>query len=458
VTLLSSWLISRWISGPIRELTRTAESLCVENLKIDLDDRLTMPQDEIGVLGTAFKKMVTNLRRSTTSIDNLNREIYERKKVDAALRERDERFRQVTENAGDLIWEVDAEGLYTYMSPIVEEMLGYKAEEIVGKKHFYDLFPTESRDETKEAAFAAFNRQETFRGFVNHNIHKTGRLVILETNGTPIVDDDGNLRGYRGVDRDITERRRAEQVQSELLKRLEDTNRELQDFAYIVSHDLKAPLRGIKTLADWLATDYEDKLDDEGKSHLGLLKGRVDHMRDLIDGILQYSRVGRVMDEIAPVDLAKLIPSIVDALAPPANITVTVADNLPVIEAERTKAVQVFQNLLSNAIKYMDKPEGHIAIECVETDGYWKFSVTDDGPGIDEKHFAKIFQMFQTLSPRDEYESTGVGLALVKKIVEMHGGSIWVESEPGIGSTFLFTWPTTLKGHTDAKLQTHTAC
>ena len=120
--------------------------------------------------------------------------------------------------------------------------------------------------------------------------------------------------------------------------------------------------------------------------------------------------------------------------------------------------MQVFQNLLSNAIKYMEKPEGHISIECVEADGHWKFSVADDGPGIDEKHFAKIFQMFQTLSPRDEYESTGVGLALVKKIVEMHGGSVWVESEPGIGSTFLFTWPTTLKGHTDAKLQTHTTC
>ena len=287
---------------------------------------------------------------------------------------------------------------------------------------------------------------------------------VFERGSKPqFIDDDivGRVWSFR----DITRRVQADQEQARLVAELENANQdlahvnqELQDFAYIVSHDLKAPLRGIKTLAGWLAADYGEKLDADGTEQLQLLIGRVERMHGLIDGILQYSRVGRIKDEMGPVDLSTLVPDIIDMLAPPANITIVVQDDLPVIHAEYTKTVQIFQNLVSNAIKYMDKPQGHIVIECVEADGYWRFNVTDNGPGIDEKHFVKIFQMFQTLSPRDECESTGVGLAVVRKIVETHGGRIWVESEPGEGSTFLFTWPMILKGHTDAKLQTHTAC
>ncbi len=130
-----------------------------------------------------------------------------------------------------------------------------------------------------------------------------------------------------------------------------------------------------------------------------------------------------------------------NAIAPPENITVTIGNELPVIECEATRITQVFQNLLSNAIKYMDKPQGQIRVGCVEEESCWKFSVTDNGPGIEEKYFERIFQMFQTLSPRDEVESTGVGLTVVKKIIEMYGGGIWVESVVGDGSTFFFTLP-----------------
>lgn len=265
--------------------------------------------------------------------------------------------------------------------------------------------------------------------------------------------------------RDITRRVRADQEQVRLVAELENANRdlahvnrELKDFAYIVSHDLKAPLRGIRALADWLSTDYSDALDSEGQEQLRLLVNRVDRMHDLIEGILQYSRVGRIKDEIVPVDLGELIPSVIDMLAPPEHITITVQENLPIIHAEHTKALQVFQNLLSNAIKYMDKPAGHIEIHCTDVDGVWEFSVSDNGPGIEQKHFQTIFQMFQTLSPRDGFESTGIGLTLVKKIVEIHGGTIWVESEPGKGSTFLFTLPHKQEEETNAQLQTRTAC
>ncbi len=226
-----------------------------------------------------------------------------------------------------------------------------------------------------------------------------------------------------------------------MLRQLGDINQELKDFAYIVSHDLKAPLRAIRVMADWLCTDYADKLDDQGKEYLTLLTSRVDRMQGLIDGVLQYSRVGRTEQGTVPVDLDRWCPEIVDNLGVPEHITIQIAPDLPTVEGDLTRITQVFQNLLSNAIKYMDKPQGNIAVACVEENGFWKFSVSDNGPGIEEKHFDRIFKLFQTLSPRDSQESTGVGLTITKKIVEMYGGKIWVESEVGKGSTFFFTFP-----------------
>jgi light-regulated signal transduction histidine kinase (bacteriophytochrome) len=222
---------------------------------------------------------------------------------------------------------------------------------------------------------------------------------------------------------------------------LESANEELNNFAYVVSHDLKAPLRGISSLADWLSTDYSDKFDDTGKEQMRLLINRVHRMDGLIDGILLYSRVGRVKETMVDVDLGKMVPEVIDLLAPPANFAVTVDTALPTVKAEPTRIQQVFQNLLSNAIKYMDKPDGKIRVACIIEGKQWKFSVSDNGPGIKPQHFEKIFQLFQTLAPRDRVESSGVGLALVKKIVEMYGGRVWVESSVGEGSTFFFTLP-----------------
>jgi signal transduction histidine kinase len=216
---------------------------------------------------------------------------------------------------------------------------------------------------------------------------------------------------------------------------------------------LKAPLRGIKTLAQWISTDYADRLDQNGKEQMNLLLSRVDRMHNLIDGILQYSRVGRVKENKVQINLNELVSEVIDMVAPPENISITVENELPVIEFERTRITQVFQNLLSNAVKFMDKPEGQVKIGCVEEDGFWKFTVADNGPGIEEKYFEKIFDMFQTLAPRDEVESTGVGLTVAKKIVELYGGKIWVQSKVGEGSTFLFTLPKQETEVKDAQLQ-----
>jgi light-regulated signal transduction histidine kinase (bacteriophytochrome) len=229
------------------------------------------------------------------------------------------------------------------------------------------------------------------------------------------------------------------------MNELESANEELRSFAYVVSHDLKAPLRAIGALADWLSTDYVDKFDEEGKEHMRLLVSRVHRMGNLIDGILQYSRVGRVREALVAVDLSQVVREVIDLLSPPANVTISVENPLPTIIAEPTRIQQIFQNLLSNAIKYADKPQSKISIACSDEGEHWKLSIADNGPGIESRHFEKIFQLFQTLAPRDRIESTGVGLALVKKIVEMYGGHIWIESTIGEGSTFFFTLPQTAR-------------
>ena len=237
----------------------------------------------------------------------------------------------------------------------------------------------------------------------------------------------------------ITERKRLEAEQARMIHELESANEELKNFAYVVSHDLKAPLRAIGSLADWIAADQRDRLDAEGQEHLRLLMQRVRRMDGLIDGVLRYSRIGRLHEAAVAVDLNELLHEVIDSLAPPAHIAVRVASGLPSIRAERTAIQQVLQNLIANAIRYMDKPQGRIEIDCIDQGESWRFSVADNGPGIEARHFERIFQLFQTLNPRDRVESTGVGLAIVKKIVEQCGGQVWVESVPGQGSTFFFS-------------------
>ncbi len=260
------------------------------------------------------------------------------------------------------------------------------------------------------------------------------------------------------LEQEIAERLEAEKKQTELIEKVDNINRELKDFASIVSHDLKAPLRGIKSLATWILDDCSDKLGEQGKEQIHLLLGRVERMYNLIDGVLQYSIVGRTEEQPTQVRLDKFVPEIIDMVVPPKHIKVTIENNMPVIAGEETQIMQLFQNLLSNAIKYNDKPKGWIKVGCVEEDGWWKFSVSDNGPGIEERHFERIFKMFQALAVTEEFEGTGVGLTVAKKIVELHGGKIWVESKVGEGSTFFFTWPKKEMGVKDAKLETNTAC
>jgi len=241
-------------------------------------------------------------------------------------------------------------------------------------------------------------------------------------------------------------------------KDLEQANQELKYFAHTVSHDLKSPLRGIKRLAEWISTNYANKLDNNEREQINLLMNRVYRMYNLIDGVLEYSSVGFEEEEKVRVNLDELVQNVIDMISPPENITITVENELPVIECGQTRIMQVFENLLSNAVQYMDKPDGKIEIACAEEKDFWKFSVADNGPGIEEKYFEKIFQIFQSLSTNDESESSGIGLSTVKKIVEMYGGKVWVESEYGQGSIFFFTLPKQKKAIQHTKQPVCLAC
>lgn len=234
--------------------------------------------------------------------------------------------------------------------------------------------------------------------------------------------------------------RKAEEL-ARLTRDLERSNKELDQFAYVASHDLKAPLRGIANLTQWIEEDLGDKVMGESREHMQLLKGRVHRMEALIDGILAYSRAGRVRERPARVDVGALLHEVVELLAPPPETTIVIAPDTPVIETERVPLQQVFMNLIGNAIKYTRRPDARIEVTAQAEGELYRFAIADNGPGIAPQYREKIWQIFQTLAPRDKVEGTGIGLSVVRKTVESRGGSAWLESEPGRGSIFYFTWP-----------------
>ncbi|MCP4612293.1 MAG: GHKL domain-containing protein [Planctomycetes bacterium] len=239
----------------------------------------------------------------------------------------------------------------------------------------------------------------------------------------------------------ITECKQAELNQDEFLRQLDNINNDDTEIISIVLQDLKGPLRGIEALANWILSNCADKLGDQANNQMDLLLKRVERMYNLIESALEYSRAGQTDGNRIQVNLNNFIPEIINMVIVPENITVTIENELPVIDCEELHIMQIFQNLLNNAIKYMDKPQGWIKIGCIEQEGFWKFSIADNGPGIEKKHFEKIFNIFQRFPSSSYFAGSGIGLTVVKKLVELYDGKIWVESEVGEGSSFVFTLP-----------------
>jgi signal transduction histidine kinase len=289
--------------------------------------------------------------------------------------------------------------------------------------------------------------------FANNN--RIGFIEVYYLEEKPIVQDGPFTKEEKALIKAISEqisriveRKQAEDALENLNRTLEATvekltvsNRELADFAHVAAHDLKSPLRTIGCLAGIVAVDYSHKLDDEGKEQIDLITTRVNRMSKRIDKILQYSEIGRTKTAMRKVNLNTLIKEVIAEITPPENIEIIIEGELPTVICEETRMAQVFQNLLSNSVKNMDKPQGLIKIGCLEENDFWKFGITDNGAGIEEKYFEKIFKIFQTLTLGQEDEAAGIGLSITKKIIETYGGNIWVESEVGKGTTFFFTFP-----------------
>jgi signal transduction histidine kinase len=272
-------------------------------------------------------------------------------------------------------------------------------------------------------------------GFVNHAYQ-------------PLTDPNGIVYGILLHVVDVTElvrSRRLIEAHAEDLTRatqsLTRINRELDQFAYVASHDLKAPLRGISSLAQWIEDDLGEKLSPENRKHLALLRSRIQRMDALIDGLLLYSRAGRVRNREELVDVRQLSSEVIEMLSPPPEAVIELSAGLPVFETEKLPLQQVLLNLVANAIKHSGRRDTSVRIAAREHGEFFEFTVQDNGAGIPRQFQNRVWEIFQTLQPRDKVEGAGIGLALVKKNVEARGGRAWLESTESEGTIVHFLWP-----------------
>lgn len=335
-------------------------------------------------------------------------------------------------------WKYDAIATNITWSPSILRLMDFEINDYSPTlKDCISFCHPEDISDVTEIIFNSLKDSEAFE-VVNRCFTKKGRLIYTRIKGKPEVEN-GKLVAFEGTMQDITQLKEIEANREQLLSELEKVNEELREFAYIVSHDLKAPLRAINAISQWLSEDYKDVLDERGKNQLQLLGNRVNRMHQFINGIFEYTKLGRTNETKEVVDLNQLIDDVFLMLNLGDDTTIHIPKKLPDLYCEKIKIEQVFLNLISNATKHNDKNVCLLSIEYEDLDTHYLFRVSDNGKGIDEKNFDKIFQIFQTLQSKDDFESTGIGLSIVKKIIQLHEGEILVKSELGKGSTFEFT-------------------
>lgn len=442
VAYLVSSKVQGIISHPILQLTGVVKTVSdQEEYSVRAHKK---NDDELGVLIDAFNHMLMQIQARDMELVRANERLEARvEKRTAALRESEHRYKTLLQNIPQKILYKDVNSRYMLCNESYARSLNIAPEETYGKTDF-DFFSKSMAEK-----YIADDRRIMQKGLpeeIEEQHILNGKELTVHTLKAPVRNEEGDIIGIFAIFWDITARKEAEKNQARLYRELETTvaelkrsNSELQNFTYVTAHDLKAPLRAIGNLADWISADYEHAFDDQGREHMELIKSRVSRMDELIDCVLRYSDIGRGRRDIRIFDLNCLLAEALAATNPPEHITIEITSHLPTLTVERHRILQIFQNLIRNAIQFINKDQGLIRIACQDRGDVWEFSVSDNGPGIGTRYHEKIFKMFQTLTPRDELETTGIGLAIVKKIVELYGGQIWVASELGQGSTFHFT-------------------
>jgi PAS domain S-box-containing protein len=378
----------------------------------------------------------------------LLRDISDNKLAEEQLRNSEMRLRNLVESTSDWVWEVDENGVYTYASPRIRVLLGYEPDEVIGTTPFDFMPPDEAR--RVAALFSSISsRKEAICALENTNLHKDGRPVVLETSGVPVFDAHGTYRGYRGIDRDITERKQAENkirnLNEKLVQRaaqLAITNKELEAFSSSVSHDLRAPLTRIYSAGQIIRDLCRTSLGEDGQLLVKTICDGCEQMEELIEALLSLARVAsgdlhRFHCDIS--GIAGLVAAELQLSEPFRHVQFHIEEGLAADADERLVKV-LMENLLGNAWKYTKKtPEAQIEFGVAREEGRTVYFVRDNGAGFAMENAHRLFKPFQRLHDSADFEGTGIGLATVQRIVDRHGGQVWCKGEAGRGATFYFT-------------------
>lgn len=371
--------------------------------------------------------------------DSLIVDITDRKRAEEELRKSEAKFRSYVENASDIVYSLDLNGMFSYVSPNYTELYDYKFSDIRGRSPLDYIHP-EDITKCQEFFKKIFKTGDKHGGVEYRARDKNGKWRWYTSNASPIKDEKGNVISLLGISHDITDR-------IELYKQLEEKTKELESFVYTVSHDLKAPLVSLEGFSNLLLNECGGRLEEEGRHYLDRIKYNVEYMGRLIEDLLDLSRIGRIAGEKKRIDIESVVKEIAEEFKfrlEEKNIKLSVRSPFPVPFGDGARIKQVFENLISNSIKFIGGNADPLievgAIREPVDDNHYCFYVKDNGIGIDKKYYGNIFQIFQRLNDV-ETDGTGVGLTIVKRIIEHHGGKIWVDSASGRGSTFYFTLP-----------------